>query len=183
MQSIPSTVGRNNIGSEDLFSEENFAFEEPNVDVTDVIAAQPLDTQVADQLAVEKSNFRVVIDAVRNALVTRASDFGMPQMFGLADRLHTHLTRLVDNQHINLLGSRAEECVRTWGASYNSAVRNMANILLAVAPNTSTYSSAKDQMLKGMHTLFGGALAELQGRLNVLTSDRCSIYSPQLAAI
>lgn len=179
LQSIQSS-GKNNIGSEDLFNEENFAFEEPSV--ADVIAAQPLENQVADQLATEKSNFRVVIDAVRDAFVTRAFNFGVPQMSGLGERLHTHLTRLVNSQHLNLLGSRAEECVRTWEASYNSAVSNMASILLAVAPDTSTYSFAKDQMLKAMHTLFGGALAELQGRLNVLTSDRCNIYSHQLAA-
>ena len=174
-----------NIGSNEGtgFDEKHYAFEtfeQPAGVVTqDQLAGYA--PQVAAQVATEKANYKNVITAVRDALVTRASNFGLPQLSGLADRLSAHLTALVDNQHVNLLGSRAEECIGNWEASYNAAVRNMVNIMLAVRNSTGTYASAADQMLKSMHGLFGGVLAELQGRLGVLTSNRCKIYDRRLA--
>ena len=165
------------------FSENDYAFEtfeQPaSIVAQDQLAIYP--SSVAAQVATENANYKNVITAVRDALVTRASSFGLPQLSGLADRLSAHLTALVDNQHVNLLGSRAEECISDWEAPYNTAVRNMVNIMLAVRNNTGTYASAADQMLKSMHGLFGGVLAELQGRLGVLTSNRCKIYDRRLA--
>ena len=169
-------TGTKGTGGQGLWRDTN-----ANVNVIDVdVDVAQLEPQVADQIATERSNFRVVIGAVRDALMKRAADFGVPQFSGLAGRLHSHLTALADRAHLALLGSRAEECITRWEATYNTAVSNMTNILLAVRDDTSTYASAADQMLKAMHTLFGGVLGELQRRLNTLTSDRCSIYSPDL---
>ena len=182
LASVRSTA----IGSGDGIAEEgDFAFDVPEtqaaadpVEAYAFVAEQPA---VAGQLATERSNYRNVITAFKDALLTRASNFGLPQLSSIAERVHTHLNALVNNNHVNLLGARAEECVLGWGQRYNSAVNNMVSILLAVQNNTATYASAADQMLKAMHGLFGGLLAELQGRLSTLTSDRCRIYSDRLA--
>ena len=172
-------TGRNNVG---ILQESDFALPTDTANAVDVIAAQPLDNQEADELATQKTNFEVVIDAVRGALVNRAANFEMPQMFGRANRLHTHLTHLVNKYHIMLLGNRAEECVRTWDAPYNSAVNNLVTILLAVSPDTSTYSSAKDQMLKAMQRLFIEPFAELLRRLNIIADPvKCGMVNPQFA--
>ncbi len=140
-----------------------------------------LSPQAAGQMATEKSNFRIVIGAVRDALMKRAADFAMPQFSDLARTLYTHLNTLVDKVHIALLGERAEVCIRGWQGSYNPAVRNMARFLLAVSLDTTTYAAAADQMLNAMHRTFTEPIAALIRRLNTLTSDVCQVYSRRLA--
>ena len=162
--------------NEDAYAFETF--EQPAGVVTqDQLAIYP--SSVADQMATEKSNYKNVITAFRDALLTRASNFGLPQLSGLAERVYTHLNTLVDRSHIMLLGARAEECTLRWGESYNSAVQNKVSILLGVPNHVRTYASAADYMLKAMYNLFKEGVALLQGRLNIIV-NRCGIYSSQL---
>ena len=125
--------------------------------VADQVQVPPvLSPEAAAFAATDTLNKDAVADAVGNAYIMRAANYGLAQMSTLGMRLINHLRQVP----VAILGHLAERCPRDWDNTdtNNTALGNFAHILLGVDVNTTTMAYLKQQLPKLFHAVIDRGL-------------------------